>query len=340
MTHDQFFEALRLNEIARVYLFQGEEEYIKEKALAALRKKLLPEGLEAMNECILEGQGAGDVIAACETLPMLAERRLVVVREPVWLTAGKGAADSAGSDQLAAYLDRLPETVCLVFFLRGSPDNRKKLTAALSKRGAAVSFGRLSDAELAKWMAAQLRPHGKSITHENALLLAFVSGRELTSLSRELDKLAAYAGEREEVTREDIEAIATKALEYSVFQMVDALVEGREAEAFSLLYGVLENGEAIISVLALLARQYRNLLRLKQLKDAGVPEAELAKRIGVPPFALRTLTKQARGQSERTLRERLDLCVDTDYAIKSGRMRAEAALDRAMLLLSVKQVGA
>lgn len=331
MTQDAFFSAVKRGDIAGAYLFAGEEEYIKERALAALGKKLLPEGFEALNETILTNPTAEGVIEAAETLPMMAERRLVVVRELAMLGAGKAGGESAGSDVLAAYLDRLPDTACIVFYAKGTPDRRKKLTAALYQKAAAVVFERLSDAELAKWMASQLKAWDKKITPESAALLAFTSGRELLVLSQELAKLAAYAGAREAITREDIEAVATKSLECTVFQMIDALSAGHGAEAFSLLSKMLQNGEARIGILAMMARHYRNLLQVKRLLEARVPESEMARRVGVPPFAVRRLIQQARGLTDAQIRARLDLCVDTDYAIKSGRMREDAALERAML---------
>lgn len=333
MTHDEFFASVKRGEIARAYLFQGEEEHIKAKALETLRARVLPEGLEAMNETLLVNPPADDIIAAAETLPMLGEYRLVIIRDSALLTAGKAAGEADDSAKLSEYLDRVPETTCLVFYCRQAPDGRKKLMQVLNKKAAVVKFDPLDDATLQRWIAAQLRPLGKTITPGNAAALAFTAGRELLSLSQELAKLAAYVGAREEVTKEDIDAVVTQSLECTVFQMVDALVAGKEAEAFRLLRIMLENGEARIGILAMMARQYRNLLHLKLMQAESVPEAEIQKRLGVPPFALRRLYQQVKNAQADALRGKLDLCVDTDYAIKSGKMREEVALERAIIRL-------
>ncbi len=333
MTHNEFFDSLKRGEVRSVYLFQGEEEHVKARALAALEKKLLPEGLEALNETVLTNPPAGDVIAAAETLPMLSDRRLVLVKDSALLLSGKAAGEAEESEKLVRYLENPPETACVVFYCPKTPDGRKRLPQALARQRAVVQFDRLSDADLSRWMLSQLRPLGKTLSPESAALLAFTCGRDLLTLSQELSKLGAYAGERAEVTREDIEAVAVPSLECTVFQLVDALVAGKEAEAFSLLRTMLENGEARIGILAMMARQYRNLLQVKLLQEARVPEAEMQKKVGVPPFALRRLMAQARGMDAKALRRKLDLCVDTDYAIKSGRVREDAGLDRAMLTL-------
>ena len=83
----------------------------------------------------------------------------------------------------------------------------------------------------------------------------------------------------------------------------------------------------------MIARQYRNMLYYKLSREAGMPDPEIARQIGVPPFAVRRLADQVRRETAQSLKEKLDLCVDTDYAIKSGRMRDDAALERAMMKL-------
>jgi DNA polymerase III, delta subunit len=333
MTHEGFFEALKQGDVRPLYLFEGEEEHIKGKALEALRKRLLPEGLEAVNETILVNPPASDVIAAAETLPLMAERRLVLVRDSALLSAGKAANEADDSKKLSDYLASPPETASIVFYCDQQPDGRKKLTQALRKMAAVVTFARLGDAALAKWMQQQTRPHGKTISYETAIALAFTAGREMLTLVQELSKLCAYADSRQEIIQADIDAVVTPSLECTVFQLVDALVDGKEAEAFRLLSVMLEHGESRIGILAMLARQYRHLLHLRLMAGAGVSEGEAQKRLGVPPFAFRRLVRQMEGVETDTLRNRLDLCVDMDYAIKSGKLREDAALERAMLIL-------
>ena len=105
MNHTAFFEALKAGRIAGCYLFEGTEEYIKQQALKNLCARLLPEGLEQMNLTDLTAPAPDALIAAAETLPFLAEKRVVVVRECALLTAGRKAEDE---DRAAALMDSLP----------------------------------------------------------------------------------------------------------------------------------------------------------------------------------------------------------------------------------------
>lgn len=199
-----------------------------------------------------------------------------------------------------------------------------------------VTHDALSDARLTQWMNQTLRPMKKRMDANTCAHLAFTSGRDLTMLNGELQKLAAYVGERETITAEDVEQIATHTAECTVFAMVDALVDGQAERAFSLLNVLLEGGEQRIGVLALITRQYRQMLYAKDMQGSRTPQAQMAKALGVPPFALSQLTRRAGRRTMAQLKKQLALCVNADFDIKRGAVREEAALDRLMLALTEK----
>lgn len=118
--------------------------------------------------------------------------------------------------------------------------------------------------------------------------------------------------------------------------MVDALVDGQAERAFSLLNVLLESGEQRIGVLALITRQYRQMMYVKDMQESRMPQPQMAKALGVPPFALGQLTRRAGRRSTEQLKRQMELCVSTDFDIKRGAVREEAALDRLMLALTEK----
>lgn len=337
MTHQAFFDALKSGSIARVYLFSGEEEHVKRSALKRLRERILTPGLEQINETILDNPTADAVIAACETLPMMDARRLVVVRDSALLTSGRARDEAAEAERLTAYVKRAPETTCLVFYCTGTIDKRKKLAQALSKGAEAVQFSPLDDVELARWIRATCRGYGKAISPQTAQYLAFTSGRDLTLLLREIEKLASYAQGRDEIVQQDVDAVATRTAECTVFNMVDAILAGQEARAFELLAHLLQSGEARIGILALIQRQYRQLMHVRLMQEGKVPTGEQMKRLGVPGFVFNRLQGQARAYDAQGLVRCVRLCEETDYAIKSGRVREDAGLERAMLRLCSRE---
>lgn len=328
-----FFDEFKAGTVRNVYLFYGPEGYIRKSALATMQKKLLMPGLESMNCTFMQSPTAQQIIENCETLPMMGDWRLVVVQGLALLESGKAKDEAQESAALCDYLPRVPPTTCLVFECE-APDKRKKLCQALMKLTGAVSFDTLSDARLAQWMNQTLKPLGKKMDAQACAQLAFTSGRDLTMLHGELQKLAAYVGERAVITQEDIELVATHTAECTVFAMVDALVDGQAQQAFSLLSVLLESGEERLGVLALITRQYRQMMYAKDMMDSRMPQPQMMKALGVPSFALNKLMRRAGRRTMAQLREQLDLCVKTDYDIKRGAVREEAGLDRLMLALT------
>ena len=96
------------------------------------------------------------------------------------------------------------------------------------------------------------------------------------------------------------------------------------------------NGVILIGVLALITRQYRQMLYAKDMQESRTPQAQMAKALGVPPFALSQLTRRAGRRTMAQLKKQLALCVNADFDIKRGAVREEAALDRLMLALTEK----
>ncbi len=329
-----FFDELKAGTVRRVYLFYGPEAYIRKSARTSLEKKVLMPGLESMNCTVLSAPTAQAIIESCETLPLMSDYRLIVVQDCALLENGKAKDEAQESELLCDYLPRVPETTCLLFEAGGTIDKRKKLTKALLAQPGAVSFDALDDTQLARWIAQTLRPMGKRMDRAACDALAFTSGRDLTMLHGELEKLAAYAGERETITAQDVEQVATHTAESTVFAMVDALSAGKAEQAFALLGVLLSSGEQRIGILAMITRHYRQMMHLCAMQADRVPTAQAAKVLGVPPFAMTRLSKQVGRRPYEALKACVALCVQTDYDIKRGALREEAALDRLMLTLA------
>ena len=328
MDRKEFLQAVKANSVRGAYLFEGVEENIKAAALAALRGQLLPEGLEELNENLMDNPSTDALIAAAETLPFLADKRLVVVREHPAL-AGKAEAD----ERLTEYMAHVPDSCVMVFLCRGKADARKKLYRAIQKHGAVVTFSPLSDAELNAWIIKAFSALGKRCAPQTASLLAFTVGNDTALLRAEMEKIAALCGERENVADEDVRAVATRSIECTVFEMVDAVVAGQEGRAFSLLKDMLLSGSDRIGILAMLLRQYRLLQHVKIMQFEKKSAQEIKQRLGVAPFAAERCIRQAAAYSGKEIKQAVDICLDTEYRIKSGRLNQEGALEAAMLAI-------
>lgn len=326
MKASEFFTNLKQGTLQKCYLFEGEEEYMKDSALQQLRDRILTEPFGNMNETVLNDPSADDLIPCCETLPMLADKRLVVAKESSLLSSSKegGKRTDRDADQIAAYLKRLPDTVCLVFFCRGKANGTRKLYKEIVKQGGAVQFEQLDNDALIKWIAREMKVYGKQVARSTAEKLIFLAGRELVVLKGEVAKVCAFAGDKDMVEDGDIDAICTTTTEYKVFDLSDKVVEGRAAEAVELMNNLLKSGEQRLALLALLVRQYRQLLFAALMPG----NANMAQVLGVPPFVVKKLMTAVRRFRWEELKQAYDLCVDTEYMVKSGQIAEEGSLEK------------
>ena len=326
MDRKEFTQLIKAGTVSGAYLFEGVEENIKAATLQALRKAILPEGMEELGETLMDAPDASAIIAACETLPFLADKRLVIVREHPALT-GRSDAD----EKLLSYIPNVPESAVLVFLCRGKADARKKLYTAIKKAGGIVSFAPLTDAELNAWVVKAFTGLGKSVSPQTASVLTFTVGSDTALLRREIDKLAALAGDRDTVTEEDIHAVATRSIECTVFEMVDAVVAGQQGKAFGLLRDMLTAGSDRLGILAMLLRQFRLMQHIKIMQYEKLSPADIKTRLGIAPFAAERCIRQAAGYTGGQVKKAVQICLNAEYKVKSGGWNQEGALEAAML---------
>lgn len=227
------------------------------------------------------------LIAACETLPFMADKRLVIVREHSALA--RGEAD----EQLIDYMSHVPDTTVLLFVHRGKADARKKLYKAIDKQKNVVSFNTLTEKELNDWIILRLQKAGRSCDWQTASLISFTAGSDTMQLRTELDKLVSFTEDRDTITEQDVRTVVTRSPAYTVFLLVDAVVAGQQEKAFSLLRDMLTGGEERIGILAMLLRQYRILQHIKIMQYEKRNQRDMQERLGLPGFALDRSIRQA-----------------------------------------------
>ena len=333
MDRKDFDRALSQGSLPSVLLFEGEEEQLKQEALSALRGAVLPAGMEALNETVLEDPETDRLIADAETQPFMADRRLVVVRD---LPALSGRAEA--DEKLISWLPTVPESTILLFYCTGKPDGRKKLYSAVKKLGGIVTFSPLRGTELVRFVTDAFKQAGKECDDRTAEYLVFTVGDNAGQLRSEMMKLASYAGDRTDILSSDIAALATPSAECTVFQMVDAVVTGQKSRALLLLRNQLLTGTDRMTILAMLLRQYRLLQHIKIMQYEKKSGDYIRSALGVPSFAVEQYLRQASGYTGGQVKNAVRICFDTEYAVKSGKIQQEGAVESVVIrLLSLRE---
>lgn len=153
-------------------------------------------------------------------------------------------------------------------------------------------------------------------------------------IKNELDKLTAYTEGREVITTEDVEQVCITQTTNKIFDMINAIAEGKQKRALDLYEDLLALKEPPMRILFLIARQFHQLYQLKLLEREGIPSGEIAKKAGIMPFAMRKYQAQARSFSEEELRAAVETCVAAEEAVKTGRMGDRLAVELVIMKYS------
>ena len=327
MDHREFSRLVAQRKVPSVLFFEGPEEHLKQEALQSLRKALLPEGLEDLNESRLTAPETGEIIAAAETLPFMADRRLILLRDYPAVT-GRAEAD----DRLVSYLPSVPASSVLLFYCV-LPVKQKKIRNAVLKLGGVVQFAQLKEQELTSFVIGAFRDLGRQCDARTADFLVFTCGKDTGLLINEIEKIAACHPENPAVLPEDVRALATPSTESKVFAMVDAVVAGQNSKAFIHLRNLLRSGERRSMILSMLLRQYRLMQQIKIMQYEKRSPQEISDVLGFTGFILQQYLRQAASYTGRQVREAVAICLNAELDVKSGMLREESALEAVMLKL-------
>jgi len=319
------------------YLFHGEDEYSRSLAIAKMKARLGDPTTVDLNVTLLDGKKAtlDELMHACDTVPFLAEKRLVIVNDLAARFEPKAARRKGESEQdraflqaLGEYLSRLPESARLVFLerkkiSRGNPIHGLALSGA---RGYVKEFRPPKGRAVNHWIANRVQEKGGRIEPGAINLLGAFVGNDLRLLGQEIDKLLTYTGGERPIREPDVQSLVSYVQEADIFQMVDALGKRDTRQAMELLHRLLEDGQPPLYLLYMITRQFRILLRVKELLGKGTSAADIKGLLRLHPFVVEKTVKQAPNFSTAQLEAIYHRLLEIDLAVKTGAMEPRLAL--------------
>jgi DNA polymerase-3 subunit delta len=325
MSPVQLEAALKQQAPGSLYLIVGEEDLLRDSALATIKRAALGSEGDEFNYELFYGDDASgtDIRNSAAVVPVFAERRVVVVKAAEKLTARE-------SEPLLDSVNHPVDSTTLVFV---SPklDGRLKFSQALARAACMVDCSPLREAQLPSWIAREAERVGLRLEDAAAYVLQEACGASLYGLRRELEKLASYVPADRAVTAADVYLLRGMEPGASVFDLTLAIAEGRRGQALSIVARNLEAGEAPLRILGSLAWQYRRLWKVKELLANGGRENEAARSLRMDPLKVRSFLDRF---SERHLEAALGLFLETDGRLKGGSgSRPRMVLERLLLKL-------
>lgn len=324
LVFSRFRQALVRGSIDPVYLLEGEEQFFHDEGIRLLERAVLPQGTAPVDREMLRGDEATleQVLDLASTYPMVAPRRLIVVR-----SAGALRCDEAGP--LQDYLARPNPRSCLVFSDAGF-DRRRLLYRTLQAGATRVDCSPLEEAQAAQWVRERLREEGFGISTDLAeAVAAGLAGAGLGRLEAEIGKLMSAIGEPRPVEAADLAILADVPRVEDAFRLAVHLVRGERGEAVAAARALLRAGEDPVQMLGALAWYVRNALKARAAASRRIAPRDMAALYGTDPGRVERFQREVGRATVDDLRDALGLCLLADRELKGFGARDPAhAIER------------
>ena len=308
MTRDQLFKEIQAGTVRNLYLFYGEEDFLIHLYTEQIRDIVLKNDPSGFNLTVFEGDGYSneDIMEAIETYPILSERKLIILEDTKVFKSPGELKKSFWEETLP----QIPDYVTVIFCEEAISKVYKKLIGAVEKNGAVVELKHPGPGELQKWINRQFAQNGKKISVANIDHIIDLCPPSMEHILREVEKICSYVGEKEVVSKEDIEAIITPSAENRIFELTDAIFGQNPKAAFAIYEDLKLLKETPYKIISILGKNFSTVYKIKVSKDtAGLK---------MHPYVIKKYTAIAKKTDLNRLRSIMKLCEKCDISLKSS----------------------
>lgn len=332
MDHLTFFKDVK-SRILPCYTFVGTEEFVKERALEDLKANALNGALEDLNLQIMgEDAQVSDVYEAVSTLPFMAKRRVVIWNNPKVFTK---EMNEQALELLKETLITLHDGVCLVVYIKGAADKRRKFYKLLKDNSCIVEFNPLSDFDAARWVGSYFKKHHKEIDLPTAEEIVGLVGTSVMELNNEVEKIYVSMGERVRVQKQDLQLLTGNNIAYGVFEMISCFLKGDDKEGMTRMYRLLKRGDSGFMMLGAIASKLRSYYQAKTMLVSGMNKATVIEKLG-GGFGAKKAVEECERLDISKLEAGIEALEYVDYAIKNGLMSEAAGVEFAVATAFIK----
>lgn len=318
------WKKIQQKQFSPIYLLYGTEAFLINETTQRLIQSVLTEEEMDFNfsSYDLEEVPIEIALEEAETLPFMGEKKLVILHNPVFLTAER-SKDKVEHNvkKLEEYITNpAPYTVLVFSAPYEKLDERKKITKLLKKNTEVMEANKLNEKELKTWLRTRATANQAQIEEEAIDHLLAIAGTDLMMLASELDKLSLYTSGEQPITAEVVDQLTARSLEQDIFALVDKVVTGKVEKAFRIYYDLLKLNEEPIKILAVIANQFRLIYQTKELARKGYGQQQIASFLKVHPFRVKLAAGQARSFSDEQLAAIMMILADSDLQMKTSAM--------------------
>lgn len=321
-------QELEEKKLRNLYLFYGDEEYLKEYYIKKIIDLVPDCGLEEFNRISISGCSDYNIYDdAFEGMPMMTDKRTLLIRDSNIFSLKRSGGIVPPTEDQKAFWEQKFSRLCgdtVVIFCEKHTDARSVLFKAAAKAGMTVKCEFLPDEELASIAIRHAAKAGKKIDKSVALYLVSVIDPGLNNLYSELDKLINFCDEI--IYQSDVDRVVSKAMSVQIFDITDGITEKNTKKVFDVINNLKTQKESAFGVLYLIYANVEKMLHLKLMGARNRNEA--AEALGVSPWLAARYLDGAAKFSADELARLVSRVPEIDYEIKNGKVSEWQALEQ------------
>lgn len=327
MTVEELNKQIKSGKLKPVYFFYGQEQFLLSSKVNAIKNKLVSPGMEDFNLFSFEGKKTdlSSVLEAVEQYPQMSEGKVVVVKNSGFLNN----ATTGEFKRIKEAVDDLPDYGCLIFVEENFDKKKEKNLKFIEDKGGVVAFDYLPVNRVELWLEEKFSREEKLIAPREVSYMIKLCGLSMGKIHSEFEKLINYLGDRNKVTKEDIDAVVDKTVEYRVYDMLDNIMTGRGGLAREQLKYLKDSREMPNVILGIMVGKLSELLMCKLLQESGVTPQDMVDYFDFkkPLFAVNKTIQEGKRYGEPYLKRMIKMGLDLDVDIKSGNIEGWTATE-------------
>lgn len=332
------WKSIKKGQFSSIYLLYGSEAYFINETKQLLINHVLNESELDFNlsELDLEEITIEEALEDVETLPFLGEKRLVFMKNPVFLSSEKTKAKVEHNvKKLEEYIaNPAPYSILVLTASYEKLDQRKKITKELLRKATVVEAKKLNEMEMRSWIQKRITARNFMIEDQALDRLLELAGTNLMMVMNEVDKIMLYAEGTNSIDVQLVDKLVAKSFEQNIFTLMDGLLQRKIDTAITIYHELIRQNEEPIKILSVMAGQVRLLYQVKELSRQGYSQQKIATLLKVHPFRVKLAQEKAGMFDEEELVSLLKEFAEVDYKMKTGQ--ADKAIMLELLFLKMQ----
>lgn len=343
MNYNNFLKEISSGQVQSSYLFMGDEEYLMKQAIGRLKDKYIDKNFETLNYIVLNGkkEDIDSLINACETLPFMNPKKLVVVED---INSFLDNIEDRKMDELYSYIDRLGDFLILILLdNENSLKKSRKLYKIYKAKDNFVEFSKLGGRDLNNWVSSILTKNKRKMTPGD--MEYFISESSYNSRNIDINLydlenqiLQIIDHKKEElIDRQSIDAVLIRSIDTNIFELLDAINNFDSGKSLYIFNQMYMDNEPVLKILFMIIRQVRLILGVKLYKEKGYGDKQIQDKLGIKSYEYRKISALAPRFTLRKLTDTMEDLLDADRKIKSTSIEDKLIMEILLVNLTLKK---